>query len=97
MISKENLKNITGEWYLYHHIANENALIPVIVGSFLVFFCQGGWLVSLCIWLWYSYYCISNNEKLNKDPEVLQERAWWLQKRKEQGLLEEYKRVLEID
>lgn len=96
MISKENLK-ASGEWYLYYSIKNENALIPVIIFSFLVFFCQGGWLVSIGIWVWYLVYCTSNNEKLNNDPQVLLERERWLKAYRKFGKEEEYKRVLGID
>lgn len=97
MIDKHTLKHVTGEWYLWHHIKNEDALIPVIISSFLTLFCKGGGeIVSICIWVWYFYHCAQNNEKLNNDPEIVREREWWLQKRKEQGVLEEYKRILGI-
>lgn len=96
-MTKDSLKNITGEWYLYHSIKNENALIPVIIGSFLMLFGKGGgWLVSIGIWVWYFYYCCKNDEELNNDIDILIKRAWWIQKRKEQGQLAEYKKILGI-
>lgn len=97
MISKHNLKHVTGEWYLYHHIKNENAMLPVIVGSFLTLFLKGGGpIMSIGIWVWYSLYCHSNNEILNNDPEILKERELWMKSYIEKGDVEEYKRVLGI-
>lgn len=96
MITKHLLKHITGEWYLYHHIQNENALIPVAIFSFLTFFCKGGWIVSILAWFGYLVYCEYNNEKLNNDPQILIERAQWMKIRIEKGQVEEYKQILGI-
>lgn len=62
------------DYYLYHSIKNENALIPVIVFSFLVFFVRNGWLISLCIWIWYFNYCNKNNRELDNNPIILKKR-----------------------
>ena len=97
MTEVEKLKKITGEWYLYHHIKNENALIPVIVSSVLCLFLNGGGsIVSIGIWVWYFYYCQKNNERLNNDPEVLYERAMWMKIHAEKGEVEKYKNILGI-
>lgn len=96
MSEKEKLKRNTGEWYLYHHIKNENALLYVIVGSVVTFFFHNGWLISLSIWIWYFIYCSENNAKLNKDPQILKEREWWMQRHIEKGDVEQYKRILGI-
>lgn len=97
MITKHSLKYITGEWYLWHSIKNENAIIPVIVLSFLFIFCKvGGLIVSIGIWIWYFCYCNKNNDALNNDPQILLERAWWIQRHKEKGELEEFKRIIGI-
>lgn len=70
------------DWYLYHHIKNEDALIPVIIASFLSFFCNGGgWLVSICIWIWYFMYCHKNNNKLDNDPYIIKERQAYIELR----------------
>ena len=95
MVNKEMLKQ-TGEWYLWHHYKNENALLYVIVGSFLAFFMHSGWIISLFIWIIYGIYCTKNNQNLNNNPEILRDREWWLKSYEEKGMLEEYKRVLGI-
>ena len=97
MTEKEKLKNITGEWYLYHHYKNENALIPVIILSALCFFLKGGGIiVSIVIWIWYFCYCNKNNEILNNDPGILLERKIWMKIHEENGEAEKYKNILGI-
>lgn len=59
---------------LYHSYKNENALPWVIIGTALLFFCNGGIPCIIVLWLWYSSYCKKNNEALNKDPGVLRDR-----------------------
>lgn len=95
MINKEMLKQ-TGEWYLWHHIKNENALLYIIVISFLTLFMNSGWIISLIVWLLYSLYCYKNNQKLNNNKEILKERKLWMEYYEKKGLLEEYKKVLGI-
>ena len=59
---------------MYHSYKNKDALIYVIVISFLVFFIKNGFFWSISIWIWYYLYCDTNNKKLNKNPRVLKER-----------------------
>lgn len=75
--SEEELNKITRddhEWYLYHSIKNEDALIPVIVFSIIGLFLKGGVLLFLCIWIWYFSYCNKNNRALDNDPYIQKER-----------------------
>ena len=95
MITKKNLKQ-TGEWYLYHHWSNENALLPIIVISFLTFFLHNGWLISLIIWIGYAVYCVNNDLELDKNPDILRKRAWWTEEHKRLGEWEKCKEVLGI-
>lgn len=92
-MNKELLKQ-TREWYLWHNIKNENALLPVIVISCLVIFLHNGILYSACIWLWYANYCSNNNEKLNRDPKILKEREFWIESHRKAGNLQEYKSII---
>ena len=94
-MNKELLKQ-SREWYLWHSIKNENALLPVIVISFFAFFMYNGWLISLCIWIWFAIYCKNNNEKLNNNQEILREREIRIKYHIENGDIEEYKQALGI-
>ena len=96
MSEKDKLKQNTGEWYLYHNIKNENALLGVIISSIITFFFYNGWFISLCIWIGYGIYCNNNNEKLNNDPEILKEREFWIKVHEKKGDIEQYKRILGI-
>jgi hypothetical protein len=96
MNKKEQMKRITGEWYLYHNIKNENALLPVIILSCITFFFKSGLLISIGIWIWYYFYCEKNNAELDKDPKILKEREWWIESHKKNGDLEECKSILGI-
>lgn len=96
MSEKEKMKHITGEWYLYHSIENENALIPVIVGSFLTLFLKQGIIISVCIWIWYAMYCSKNNQDLNNNPSVLKEREAWMKIHIAKGDVDKYKAILGI-
>lgn len=75
------IKRSDHEWYLYHSIKNEDALIPVIVGSFISLFLKGGGLLSIGIWIWYFNYCKKNNDALNNDPIILRKRELALKAR----------------
>lgn len=96
MSKKEHMKQSTGEWYLYHHINNENALLPVIVISFLTLFLHGGILISMFVWVMYILYCVANNNALNNDPVILKDREAWKKIHQEKGDWEECKRILGI-
>ena len=78
-------------WYLYHSFKNENALLPVIVASFLLFFIHNGIVFIIFLWIWYFDYCKRNNDALNKDPKILREREIAIKVYKEQ--LETLKRI----
>lgn len=97
MSEKEIMKHITGEWYLYHAMENENTLIPVIIISFLTLFLYDGIIISLGIWIWYAMYCSKNNNALNNNPRVLKEREAWMKIHREKGEEEKYKRILGIN
>ena len=68
------VKRNTAEWYLYHHIKNEDALIPVVVFSILGLFIKGGSILFICIWGWYLSYCYKNNRELDNRPDIIRER-----------------------
>lgn len=78
VVTDEQFKNTLSRgddgYYLYHSYKNKDALIYVIVISFLVFFIKNGFFWSISIWIWYYLYCDTNNKKLNKNPRVLKER-----------------------
>lgn len=59
---------------LYHSYKNENWLLPVILFSIFAFFCKGGILNVILIWIGYGVYCVGNNAELDKDPDVLETR-----------------------
>ena len=59
---------------LYHSPKNGNALIYVIIGTILLFFCKDGIPGILILWLWYALYCVKNNVNLNKNQDVLEAR-----------------------
>ena len=96
MINKKHLKN-THEWYLYHHYKNEDTLLYVIVISALAFFVKPGVIWSFVVWFIYLLYCDSNNQKLNNDPDILEEREWWKQRHIKKGEWEECKQILGIE
>ena len=96
MTEIEKMKRVTGEWYLYYSIKNENALIPVIVCSFITLFLKQGVIISLGIWMWYIMYCSRNNEDLNNNPSILTKRETWMKIHKEEGEEEKYKKLLGI-
>lgn len=73
------VKRNTDEWYLYHHIKNEDALIPVIIFSFLGLFCNGGSILFFIIWGWYFSYCYKNNRELDNRPDIIREREIYKQ------------------
>lgn len=77
------IKKYSSEWYLYHSRKNEDALVPVIIISILVFFIKPGVVWSVAVWMWYFDYCTTNNNKLNKDPWVLEQREIYEQIRKD--------------
>ena len=97
MSKKQKMKYVTREWYLYHHIDNENALIPTIVASTLAFFINPGVIWSVVVWMIYFTYCDLNNQKLNNSSEVLKEREWWKQSHITKGDWEECKHILGIE
>lgn len=68
----------TSEWYLYHSIKNEDALLPVIALSIIILFVPGGIVGDIVIWILYYLYCESNNAALNRDPEIQKQRAMYL-------------------
>ena len=78
VVTDEQFKNTLSRgddgYYLYHSYKNKDALIYVVVVSFLVFFIKNGFFWSISIWIWYYLYCDTNNKKLNKNPRVLKER-----------------------
>ena len=90
------MKKNTREWYLYHHFNNENALLPVVIISFLTLFLHGGIIISVFVWLMYAFYCVANNSSLNTNPQILQEREAWKKIHEEKGDWEECKRILGI-
>lgn len=96
MNKKYSMKHVTKEWYLYHHIKNENALLNVIVISALAFFINPGVIWSFVVWFFYLVYCSENNDKLNKDPQVLRKREFWKQHHIKNGDWEECKKILGI-
>lgn len=75
------VKRNSSEWYLYHHIKNEDALIPVIIFSFLGLFINGGSLLFFIIWGWYISYCYKNNRELDNDPYIQKKREIWKQEK----------------
>ena len=84
--NEEELNKITRndpEWYLYHHIKNEDALIPVIVFSCLSLFINGGTILFFCIWGWYFSYCNKNNRALDNDPYIRKKRESYKRIRRE--------------
>lgn len=97
MTKKQQMKHITGEWYLYHHIDNENALIPAIVISALAFFINPGVVWSFVVWIYYLVYCDINNQKLDNDSIILKEREGWKNLHIKKGDWEECKQILGIE
>lgn len=73
-MAKKGKKRGNEEWYLYHSIKNEDALIPVILVSVLTFFMHHGWIISIAIWIGYFIYCSNNNEELDNDEYISQKR-----------------------
>ena len=71
------------EWYLYHHIDNEKPIIPLVLLSLFLFICKGGIFLIILIWYIYFAWADNNNEKLNRDPNVLKRREL-INKAKEQ-------------
>lgn len=69
-----NMKRGSSEWYLYHHIKNEEPIIPLIVLSCFLAICHGGIFIIILIWAYYFSWAKANNEKLNNDPYIQQQR-----------------------
>lgn len=68
----------TSEWYLYHSIKNEDALLPVIALSVVILFVPGGIVGDIIIWIYYYFYCKANNAALDRDPQIQRERTMYL-------------------
>lgn len=71
----------SSEWYLYHDYDNEKPIIPLILLSCFLFICKGGIIWLGLIWGKYFIWAHENNEKLNKDPEILEKRRIWIESR----------------
>ena len=69
-------------YYTYHSKKNKEILPIVIFFSIIVVIFKGALLYETIIWGIYYSYCKSNNEKLNKDPGNLKERAYLLEFRR---------------
>ena len=68
------IPNDSDEWDLYIPKENKEPLGSLIAATVLLFFVKGGWLVLLCLWVLYFYWCINNYKKLDNDPMVIAKR-----------------------
>jgi hypothetical protein len=68
------IKRGSYEWYLYHHIKNEEPIIPLIVLSCFFLICNGGFIMLLLAWGFYFNWASNNNKELDNDPEILKKR-----------------------
>lgn len=73
-----SIKYGTHEWYLYHHIRNEDPIIPLILLSCFLVICYQGIPTIIFIWTIYFLWAKKNNNELNHDPEVLKSRVTYM-------------------
>lgn len=59
---------------LYHSPKNKEILPVVIFFSLICIILKDAIAYEIIIWFAYYQYCKSNNEKLNKNPEIIQMR-----------------------
>ena len=74
-----NIKYGTREWYLYHHIKNEDPIIPLVVLSCFLVICKGGIPTIIVIWIIYFKWASNNNRMLDNDPEILRSRQVYIE------------------
>ena len=92
-MNKKLLKQ-TGEWYLYHSYKNENTVFYSAIGSILTLFFKNGFLCALVVWVFCFITCVGNDNALNNDPRIISERERWMELRRKNGEVEEYKIIL---
>ena len=85
-MNDNKIKYGTREWYLYHHVKNEEPVIPLILISCFLFICKGGIFNVIVVWIWYATWAHKNNDMLNNDPEVLRERESYKKYKRKNGI-----------
>lgn len=84
MTKKDRINKIDKEIYdTYHSKKNKEALPLVIFLTVITCIFNGSLLFQIIIWGCYYFYCLSNNEELNNNPDILKKREFLIEYKKQ--------------